>query len=185
MLQFRVKNVVPPGGKYFYHVDELNVTLHDASMTRLLAQVSKYLSDNAREVPPDLEAKVEDYICRNVPEGFCFGSADGRPRARIVTLASIRDATTRMVMQGGGRVDLGDAKKRVDICGQCPHNDRRMCPSCVGLVSWARRLVNTQCPRDEWLGVCAVDGTALPAKVHVKTIPGSPDYPENCWVNGE
>lgn len=182
MLQFRVKNIVPPGGQFFYRIEALDCTITDSSMQRLLSRVAEHMRNNSLAVPEKLRDEVEDYICRNIPEGFCFGCDDGRPRARIVTLDIVRNATMSLV-KGAERAEPGVVKQRVDICGKCPYNDRRMCPSCLGLISWARRLVGTQAPRDEWLGVCAVDLTALPAKIHVKTVPPNPEYPEHCWVN--
>lgn len=182
MLKFKIKNIIPPGGVYFYEVPETKVVLKKSSMRELLSSIEAHLTANDHPVPKDLRALVEDYICRNVPEGFCFGDAGDRPRARVVTLESIQAGTKAAVKAGGGLVDPGQARKRVDNCSACKHNDRRMCPTCIGLVSWARRLVGTECPRDQWLGVCDVDSVALPAKVHLKKVAENPDYPPSCWV---
>lgn len=182
MMEFLVKRIVPPGGNYPYLVPETGVLIVSHSIAEAVERVSAHLRSNNLSVPPNLGALIEDYICRNVPPGFCFGDADGKPVARAVTLEGIKKATIALVTSTG-RADPGVARKRIDICGGCEHNDRRMCPSCIGLISWARRLVGTQCPRDEWLGVCSVDVTALAAKIHVDKVDGAnKNYPDKCWV---
>ena len=181
MMKFRVSRVVPPGGMYFYGVDATGAELRAPTMRRLLELVRGHIEANGRELPANLADLVEDYICRNAPAGFCYGDPEGRPVVRGVSLSQIKEATLRLV-SAGGRASPGEARRRIDACGGCPCNDRRMCPTCVGLVSWARRLVHADCPRDEWLGVCSVDCVALPAKIHVAKVPWNDGYPEGCWV---
>lgn len=181
MLKFRVSRVVPPGGVYAFVVDETGAAFSAPTMRRLLEVVRGHLAVNGLACPDDLPARIEDYVCRHAPEGFCMGDPEGRPVVRGVTLPQIREATARLASTGG-RASPGEARRRIDVCGSCPRNDRRMCPSCVGLVSWARRLVGADCPRDDWLGVCSVDCVALPAKIHVARVPWSADYPKECWV---
>jgi len=181
MMKFRMSRVVPPGGVYAYVVDATGAAFSRPTMSTLLDAVRGHLRANGLPVPGDLAAVVEDYVCRHAPEGFCYGDAEGRPVVRGVTLPQIKAATQRLVA-AGGRTTPGEARTRVDICGRCACNDRRMCPSCVGLISWARKLVGASCPRDEWLGVCSVDCVALAAKVHVARVPGDEGYPEGCWA---
>jgi hypothetical protein len=181
MLRFRVKNIVPPGGRYFYEVPESKALLEDFSMTGLLARIRGHYADNGLVVPSDIEARVEDHVCRHVPEGFCYGDLDGRPRARVVTLDQIRSKTTALAA-GRPRAHPGLARQRAEICGKCSQNDRSACPTCVGLVSWAQRLGGNDLGGiANWLGICAVDLTAIPAKVQLKDVPDDPGYPETCW----
>jgi len=181
MLNFRVRNIVPPGGRYFYEVADTKVMLEDLTLSGLLGRVRKHCIDNGLAVPKDLEAIVLDFMCRRLPEGFCYGDLDGRPRARVFTLQDIK-ARTLNLATGNPRVLVGEAQRRARICGQCKKNDRSVCPSCIGLVSWARRLVGQQLGAiDEWLGVCLVDGAALAAKIHLKNVPPDEEYPDNCW----
>lgn len=182
MLKFRAKNVVPPGSVYFFVVPETGVPFEGATMRHLLDQIKSHLLANSLAVPPDLADIVEDYICRHVPEGFCYGDAEGRPAVRGVTLPQIKSATVALVASQA-RVSPGEVSRRVELCGRCPFNDRRMCPSCVGLIRWAQRLVGAKSPRDGWLGVCAVDCVALAAKVHVTNVPKNENYPVECWVH--
>jgi hypothetical protein len=182
-MEFRVKRIVPPGGMYFFEVAETSTMFRHPSMTGLLEVVERNLRENKLPVPENLRAIIEDFICRNVPPGFCFGDPEGKPVARTITLGDIRKGTQDMVLNGGGRVDQGKARQRLDIClNNCPNNDRRMCPSCVGLISWAQKLVGTSCQRDAYAGVCSVDATAIPAKIHVKNVAANEAYPPTCWV---
>lgn len=181
MLRFRVHRIMPPGGRYFYVVPDTEVELTAASMSQLLNKVRMHLAENGKPLPDNLASVVEDYICRHVPPGFCYGDDEGRPHARIVTLGGIRENTIR-IARHSRLVDPGEAKLRLERCSKCPMNDRRLCPSCVGLIAWARNLVKRSCPRDEWLGVCAVDITALAAKIHVASVPVVSGYPDTCWV---
>ncbi len=180
MMHFRFKHISPPGGWYFYTVPETETTFREPTFERVMERIVSHLKVNKLPVPDDLAARVEDYICRHVPPGFCFGESTG-PRARTVTLAQIRDKTAALVA-AGDKVTPGEARLRLGICGQCKSNDRRVCPSCVGLIGWCQKLVGRSCPGDEWLGVCAVDAVALTAKIHVAQVPADEAYPANCWV---
>lgn len=185
MLKFRVQRIVPPGGRYMYMVPETKVVLSSTSMSGVIEQVISHLHTNELPVPDNLRDLVEDYICRQVPAGFCYGDSDGRSITRATTLSSIRANTLSLKMKGHGLVVPGVARKRIDVCLPCAYNDHRLCPSCVGLISWARKQVGRQCPRDEWAGVCTVDVTAIAAKVHINKIAPNEDYPSHCWVGKE
>jgi len=181
MLEFRIRNIVPPGGCYFYEAPETGVRIEGLTWTGLRTTINKHYGDNGLQVPPDIEARIMDFMCRRLPAGFCTGSDDGRPRARVTTLQQIRQATQTLAA-GNPRVAPGEARRRAETCGKCPGNDRSMCPTCVGLVSWARRLSGAQTGAiDEILGVCTVDGTALAATIHFRNFPEDEAYPDNCW----
>lgn len=181
MMAFRVRNIVPPGGRYFFTVEQTGVRLEAFSMSGLLGQLRAHLLDNKLPLLPDPQAAVEDFMCRQLPEGFCFGDLDGRPRTRVLTLQQIKEATNTLAA-GNPRVLPGEARRRAEICSGCPRNDRSVCPTCIGLVAWSRRLAGQSIGgRDEWLGVCTVDGTALPAKIHMSRISANPEYPTQCW----
>ena len=179
MLEFRSTRVVPPGGRYFYEV--AGTLLQDLTMSGLLRIIRAFSESRKLSVPDDLEAAVEDYMCRRLPEGFCRGTLDGRERYKVITIDGVRKATMALAA-GNPRVTLGEARRRAEICSQCGQNDQTMCPSCVGLVTWARRMVGQSLGAvEEWLGVCLVDQVALSAKIHMKNIPEHDGYPDNCW----
>jgi hypothetical protein len=187
MLQFRVHNVVPPGGRYFYEPPETGVALEARTPWDLLALVTRHLRENGKAVPDNLSVLIEDFMCRRLPESFCFGELDGKPRQLILTLAEIR-ARTLAWIRGRAKAVPGDSRRRAEVCGACPANDRTLCPTCIGLISWALRQVGeTSNGVDGWLGVCQHDGVALAAKIRVAakaTDAEQAPYPENCWCRG-
>jgi hypothetical protein len=179
MLQFRVKRIVPPGGKYFYQLGDSLFEAYD--MRSLLLKVRIHATVEKIELPQNLEEVVVDYMCRKLPNDFCYGSLDGRPRARVVTMAKIKDITLAKARQNG-RVGKAEASRRAVTCANCAQDDRTLCPSCVGLLAWSRKLVgSTLAPRDEWLGVCNVDAASLSAVVHIDEKNPEGDFPDNCW----
>lgn len=176
MLQFKVKNVVPPGGKYPYLVPETGTEISTYSLGETEFKVAQHYRALRLPVPGDLHARIEDYICRRVPAGFCFGDDDGQPRARIASLRTIREATEQhLATRIHALVYPGVAEDRAGCCGKCEDNDRGMCSSCTGLKSWAQQRVRPRRTRlDDWLGVCAQDLVLNLAKVHVGDKTGCP-----------
>jgi hypothetical protein len=180
MLEFRVKNVVPPGGQYFFEVH--GVPLVWPTRTGLMSAVRDAYDFCKKEVPENIDALVEDFMCRRLPEGFCTGCDDGKPRARVITMQGLRRDTERLVTRSTITPPVR-AKFNAETCNQCPKNNRAMCPTCSGVNAWASRRVgrpNTPAAYN-WLGVCEVDGTALAAKVNLTGIPVG-EHPDNCWV---
>jgi len=179
MRRFRVSNVVPPGGKYFYTTPEDGLWFSEPSMVVLMAKLSRYYTDSPYELPTNLAELVEDYMCAHLPPGFCNGG-DVSP-TRLITLTEIKDATTKAIQATDTRVTPGEAAARARICASCPKNNKSMCPSCVGLVAWAERKVGRRLTgTSDWMGVCEVDTVAIPAKIHLAS-EGCDGYPEHCW----
>ena len=183
MLKFVVQRSGPPGGMYFYELPETKVVFQHPSMRGLLAEVGAHYRENDIKCPENLEALVQDFMCRMLPVGFCTGDDEGRARRRVVTLGGIRDATFKLAA-GNPRVEQGEAERRSIVCFRCPLNDRVACTSCTGITAWARKLAGKSLGGlDSALGICQVDGIALSAKVHLSEIPGDEAYPKTCWRN--
>lgn len=184
--QFRVKNLVPPGGRYFYVVPETEVRVEAPTSMGILKEVRKHLQENSLPVPEDsvMMLRIQDHMCRFLPDGFCFGDDDGgSPRVKVLMIQDIKTRTSAAAA-GNPRVAPGEARTRAVICSQCPQNDRSACPSCVGITAWSTRLAGqTIGGMSEWLGVCRVDAVALPTKIFLKNIPDAPEYPATCWRN--
>lgn len=180
MLSFRVRNIVPPGGRYFFEVPETGAYFEEFTLSSLLIVLTKHYRENNMASPDNMEAVVMDFMCRRLPEGFCYGDLDGKPRAKIWTLDQIKEKTMTLAA-GNPRVVAGVSKDRSMICGNCERNDRSMCPSCVGLVGWSQRLVGMQSGISEWLGVCTADGVSLTAAVFLKNVPRQDECPAKCW----
>jgi len=182
MLNFRVKNIVPPGGQYFYEVEGVQLTM--PSRMKLREAVYQVYRKAQEAVPDNLEALMEDYMCRRLPEGFCTGTDDGRPRAKVATIQGIRRDTENMVSLSTGFAPPTKSKFNATKCMSCPMNNRNMCTTCSGVNAWAsRRVGRPDTPAIfNWLGICEVDVTALAAKVHLEGLPNNDEYPDTCWV---
>jgi|LSQX01.2.fsa_nt_gb hypothetical protein len=178
MMKFKSKRIVPPGGQYFYQTPETGVAFASPTFTGLLSQLYEHYKSNNIPTPVNLPELAEHYMCARLPEAFCVG--EGERTARATTLRDITKATEQLV--SGGLVAEDVARMRLDVCLKCALNDRQLCSSCTGLMHWAKRLVRRSLPRDEWLGVCSADITALPARIHLRNTPEGVEYPEHCWA---
>lgn len=181
MLEFRVKNIVPPGGIYFYEVDE--VPLQDYTRSGLLTKIRAAYRAKGEDAPADIWAKVEDFMCRRLPETFCDGTDDGRPRARVLTIKQVQKNTADAI-QKYDRCGPAKAKLHAEKCNQCPLNNRSMCPTCSGINRWASMAVGRpDTPASfDYLGVCEADGTALVAKVNLEDVEPNDNLHEDCWI---
>jgi len=151
----------------------------------IILQVSNFYRGNNATVPTDLWSKIQDYMCRRLPEGFCMGSDDGQPRAKVVTLQGIRSKAHEVARsQGTHFVEKGVAEKRAHTCASCEFNDRTACPTCVGLVSWGERFVGgRKTSYNQYLGICAKDTLLLPVKVYLSRLPiCNEKLPGYCWA---
>ena len=183
MLKFTCQRSGPPGGMYFYETPDTKVLFRHPTMEAVLRAVYMHYHENGITAPDNLEALVQDQMCLLLPESFCTGDDEGRPRPKIVTLASIRKNTLELAA-GNPRVGPGVAERRGRTCSNCPYNDRTGCTTCTGITDWARKVAGaTLSGLDAALGICQIDCTALSAKVHLSEIPDSDEYPETCWRN--
>lgn len=187
MLEFRVKNIIPPGGKFFYAVDGKSGSIEFEGYTKaaIILEVQNYYRGNDEPIPDDIWLKIQDYMCRRVPEGFCVGDADGRPRAKVVTLQKVRQQAHDAVLAGRKQfVEHGTAENRAKICASCAENDRTMCPTCLGLVKWGERFVgNKKTSYNQYLGICTKDTLLLPVKVFLANLPQcNEEMPAHCWA---
>jgi hypothetical protein len=178
MMEFKVSNIVPPGGRYFYEVPETRTYFEDLSEDRLIARLRRHFADNRIPWPGDMTARVRDFICRRVPPGFCRGDVGDGPTFKVYTTDMVRAATRRLV---GPQVVQGLAQRRAEVCANCTQNDRTACPTCTGMVAWAQRYVGGKTTGiDQVLGICLVDGALIPAKVWFE-FDGAGEHPVGCW----
>lgn len=181
LQRFAHRASVPPGGQYFYQHPDDDVVVSDFTMRGCVRKAVQRLRGAAIEVPGDLEALIEDYMCKHLPQGFCTGPRpmDQQP---VVTMIQVRQLTQERT-RGRRRVTPGEVRERIDICLRCPMNDLRICPTCSGMTGWALQLVGRdRAAQDAYLGVCRVDHVLLPAKVTLANNPILGQPPDNCWV---
>ena len=185
------KNRLPPGGAWFYTVPETGAKFEDRmSFTELIRKVEQHYLTNNREVPDDLELKIEEYICNHMPDGVCTG---GSGQARRLDFFSVLQATELIIRRritSDFFVTSTEAYDRAKTCSTCPLNLKHMCTTCNGLRQTFKKLVaNRTTPLDPNLGVCEACGCGLSAKVHIakKHLPPMPEdtihkVPDYCWA---
>ena len=197
MRTFRHKNIVPPGGFFFFHVENTDAYFEDKQFDRLLQRLRAHFKANDLAVPKNLEEEVVNYICLNVPESFCVGPKDYR-QAKFYSLSQLRDYTKIVAGIGlsavrGVReesfVSQEEADSRAEICETCPLNNRRLCSTCNGLLGFSQLLIgrSRKTSRDLVLGTCEKCGCLLRVKVHLEKAllrkTTQHNYPEHCWLS--
>jgi hypothetical protein len=196
--RFVNSGTTPPCG-YVYETELAGVKFRFQAPMRvgMMKQLRDWHRDKGLEWPGDAEmsARLEEYICGLVPDGFCTGGPDHRPSVKFLSAGSIR-AATRLIadrlFKGKSRlVAPEEAERRAKICANCPSNLHGICTSCAGnefqdLFVWFLRQ-GRKTTYDSVLDTCATCGCLLRAKVHI----GIEDmarlekreYPENCWAH--
>ena len=175
MLRFTARNVLPPGGVYWY--DLPGVTVRSSSLPSLLDEVRRRAGALGHTLPDDLVGDVMDKMCRRLPERFCTGEGVREP---VYTKAHVRTLTAGRARRYG-RVSPATADERADICMGCAANNRSMCPSCSGTTAFARDQAGRVYREYQWLGLCERDGVALGTEVCLDAPPSLEDAPDHCW----
>jgi hypothetical protein len=196
LLEFKHKAVVPPGGYRYVDPDTKFEFAAHATLLALCVSVSKHRAANDLEVPPNLPAIVEDWICRHIP----IEMTSAHKKAAIVghrgpfSATAVRQITQTMLRQwrraGRKTTSIQEAAKRADVCIDCVQNTQKTgCQSCNGERNWVQSFLGRKGTRDAKLYVCAVDATMNLASIHMPpgVIQGSiplqvaTRFPESCW----
>lgn len=189
MLKFIKPNHWPPGGKLFYYVAETDTWFESrSSFKELEDRLKLHYAANKLALPDNLHQLIEDFICRNVREGFCSGDNEGRPLSPYRNLSFWQiERGTRKLMQGAKVVEKPVAEKRMNTCLKCPMNLRHLCTTCNGLSSIVKALVgNRSLPADSFVGVCGATGFLVAAQVWAdKSIKTEGVLPDFCWISTE
>lgn len=187
MLSFRFKNSLPPGGKRFYLIPETQVYFETyGSWLDLTRQVERYYAINGFALPPNLQALMENYMCLQLPSGFCAGE-DPRvsPAEKPITFYEAVEATERFYRgKRRGLVAVKVADDRATRCVRCPQNARGMCTNCNGLRALASRFVGgRKLKQDPLLGVCRIFRLPVNGLVHTQDLGSLPEgLPDSCWA---
>lgn len=195
MERFKYKMYVPPGGRWFYEVPETKYSVVSVdSMTDLLNQITRHYSANKLAAPANLEALVQDYMCRHLPAGFCEGEIDLTKRRfaplTFFTLVQFTQALVHRITKADFFVSQPEAERRAAICLRCPENSKDVCTTCNGLRALAAGMIgNAKATSvDSKLEACAVCGCLLRAKLHVnreyikESAKRLKEYPPYCWM---
>lgn len=155
---------------------------------------------NSVTPPVNLDADIQDQICRNLPPGKCKDENGvpymGAGQPPSLDLSHIKAATATLwswMREGGQRVSKDEIYRRTLICAECPYNTPLYCASCAekslrDLISAA--VGGSSLPSDNLLHICGKCSCSLKAKTRLpveiirshtsKDIMGS--LPEKCWI---
>jgi len=202
-----IKDMVVPG-RFRFTVPETGYKIKDElSMSGLLDRVKKHYEDNSLKLPDDWKERVEDQICRQLPEGWCEYS-DGKPARgakSILSAESIVKGITSLATMAAESfsgvdvfVDQNEANRRAEICVRCYQNmTTNFCAGCgvmqtiTSMVSKVKGSRTT--PLDSNLYTCGMCGCRNEAIVHVnknillsgeksETTNSRPDW---CWLKND
>jgi hypothetical protein len=191
------KGRIPHGGWNFPVAEGVKLTA--PTQEKLLVLISEYRIRN--NIPPsDAERDLNDYYCRNWPDGCVKESHElGGNRRDFPRSESPANRVARWAMgllhrmpQGGyPLVGQPEADARAKICRHCPKNSnwRGQCGSCtqsaVTLLAQVRRVSRTG--YDGSLMACSVTGYELTTSIWLQaqespvTQEQRDAMPANCW----
>lgn len=186
MYKFAMEGRIPIGGRFFYVIPETQLYVSAPTRMGFLNDLSRAYDNAGLKMPENIWDIAQDYMCRMIPEGFCIGDDDGKPRAKVFTIQTVRDNTREVVEQGDCKETQAIAGKRAETCVECPMHDRASCSSCSGLATWVTRLLGRSFTGHkisaDWLGVCRVDGCMAHAKIFARKLKKNDAYPTTCWA---
>lgn len=173
LQRFQRQNVVPPGGEYFWYHEPTKTEFRAFSRDELRIQVTSFYGRQQLPVPDDLDALMEDYMCRHLPAGFCNGPTK-QPEGDqcLLSWRSIWEGTLTLIRAwlAGNRAQapMHEIEQRASICVQCPLNAPSVaCLACYGIPAlFARRMGGRAVSqKDHQLHVCQACCCLLKAKV--------------------
>lgn len=200
------RHVAPPGG-YRYFVPETKVMLKTGGgFTDLLKEIGANYKANGMGVPVDIEELVEDYICSELPGGWCTEggfevtgeySDDGSTALDFSRMVDGTITLARWMLGGKKLVSLELAEARGAVCVGCRFNQPAQgCTSCNrGVVDRAVEAVVGGARTSQWdqLHACGVCGCGLRSLVHIPidilnkgmSEAKKAKFPDWCWKKTE
>lgn len=199
MMRLRPHRSTPPGGIYFYQVPETRTVLEHPVLDVLMINLRAHYTNNKIDIPADLRARVEDWMCRQMPPGVCEGTPEPGVRVRrVLTKDMVRDFSRLLFeralsLVGRGRfyVEQAEAERRAAICVACPRQDPSFCVTCDQLETFAAKFLASPEKQvttfDSRLSVCTECGCLLRTKVWVHKDAmrrlTQREYPKWCWMS--
>jgi hypothetical protein len=193
MLSLAKRNITPPGG-YRYIDPDTERSFEAPSLSVLVQQVKKHRVANELEVPENIEAVIEDWICRHLPAGLCkdaSGRISTQGMFRHTAESCIRQTSklrTIMRQQNRNSVSVEVAETRAIVCAACAYNfPMAGCMSCRGIKDIIENMRNgKKTSSDMLLQVCGFNGVLNHVQVFIddQTLiesSGQTKYPDNCW----
>lgn len=199
MLRLVNSSVTPHGG-FRYRDERTGKEFQAWTLFSLLHNVRNYLEANKLPIPIDLQARIEDYTCRDQGPGVCEETDPRRSWLAGMQLSfRVVMAGTKILgswlLAGLPKVPQEQADSRSAICAGCPFNKEASdCQPCAlpAFHSLVNQLIGkSRSVHHDQLRACAACGCSLQAKVWVplEHLTKSFDYgdklPDHCWLNKE
>lgn len=182
MLTLRSTMFAPPGGEWFFEVDGIRLASRHSLVDLERAVVAHY-EGRGKTVPLDLRVKIEDFMCRRLPEGNCLGEGARIPGSVVPSYFDLMKNLSRV--RGKPLVDAKLAEARALTCRECRHNNMSGCRSCDNLQGQALTAVGgRQVLNLPYMGNCLVYVVPTYALVWVKNPGDQAGLPDNCWARG-
>jgi len=183
MLELRSMVFAPPGGEWFYTAPDGANFSSRRSYADLEAQVARYLADKKQEIPLNLRALIQDFMCRRLPDSCCAGEGARIPGSVAPSFFVLLKNLDKI--RGRPFVQARVAEDRAVVCRACRHNNLGGCGACNGLEGQALAAVGgRRVLARAYLGNCTIVAVPAYALVWVEK-PAAPEgLPENCWIRG-
>ena len=108
-----------------YTQPESGMTIHANSFDQLMVRIKEHRDANGYPVGVNIEAEVEDQVCRNtVTEQWCREvKSEPAPKSYGVNdVLRFTRALAEKFIKGNKRADQKTAEERAAICADCPDN---------------------------------------------------------------
>ena len=196
LLVFRLPTQTPRSG-YVYTDHVTEVAFNAPTLHGLIANVRNHYRVNSLLVPSDLDAVIEDHVCRLNPPSFSVPRPELKP---LKPLPPSRGAystnqvisRTSLALRGATRmlsmVEIKDS--RFPCCTGCCYNVREPCCYTCLIESIFNPKLGAHVPKaTKFIGMCSLDRTFTKATSHIENAPevfaGTAEYPEQCWKRSE
>ena len=195
MLRLNNRNQVPAGG-FKYTQKESGYQIQASSFFQLMIRVKEHRDANNYPVGINIEAEVEDQVCRNtVTNQFCREVRDeAAPKSYGVNdVLRFTRALAEKFLKAGKQIDQKTADERASICASCPDNvETHGCLGCgSGVVHSAIKRVSgagvtsydSQLKTCRWCGCFNAAQVWFPLDILQKNTSEEvkKSLPQHCW----
>lgn len=195
--KLKTYNTVPNKG-FRYLVSETKQLIEAPDWDTLKIRVRKHRVANGLSIPIDLPSQIEDWLCSQLPAGFCRQVDNNDPKnLGGLSFEQVKQGTKTLVdwfLHGGKRVSKPEAEERTKVCASCAHNkEPEGCSGCAknAIHDLVEKVVGGEkIAGEHLLKGCAVCGCSLRAKVWIPldiiqkhtTPERNALFPEWCWA---
>jgi hypothetical protein len=150
-------------------------------MAGLLARIKQHYKDNNLPLPDDWQERVEDQMCKQLPEGWCtyVDGVPANPENNITAENIVKGITSlyKMAIETLKGEDVfvsqDEANQRAAICARCYQNKpSNFCMGCGAMRQVTELVAKVKGSRkttsDSRLQNCGICGCRNEAIVHVK-----------------